>query len=143
MALKITFFNESCQGILFTGRCCVAVKINRINITVHQLFRQYHIANADSRCESFAECIHNGHYCDYCANGTSQHEFHLYGKEAISMFFRNKFLFCQYSISSPIVLNSSQAEFIASYSSFHVMAIASLQQLTADGHIRRLTVRPK
>ena len=30
------------------------------------------------------------------------------GKEAISMFFRNKFLFCQYSISSPIVLNSSQ-----------------------------------
>lgn len=65
------------------------------------------------------------------------------GKEAISMFFRNKFLFCQYSISSPIVLNSSQAEFIASYSGFHVMAIASLQQLTADGHIRRLTVQPK
>lgn len=85
----------------------------------------------------------DGHYCDYCANGTPQHEFHLYGKEAISMFFRNKFLFCQYSVSSSTVLSSTQAEFIASYGGYHVMAIASLQQLTADGHIRRLTVRPK
>lgn len=37
--------------------------------------------------EALAELFtKNGHYCDYCANGTSQHEFHLYGKEAISMF---------------------------------------------------------
>lgn len=94
--------------------------------------------------EALAELFtKNGHYCDYCANGTSQHEFHLYGKEAISMFFRNKFLFCQYSILSPTILNGSQAEFIASYGGYQVMAIASLQQLTADGHIRRLTVRPK
>ena len=21
----------------------------------------------------------DGHYCDYCPNGTSQHEYHLYG----------------------------------------------------------------
>ena len=94
--------------------------------------------------EALAELLtKNGHYCDYCANGTSQHEFHLYGKEAISMFFRNKFLFCQYSILSPTILNGSQAELIASYGGYQVMAIASLQQLTADGHIRRLTVRPK
>lgn len=94
--------------------------------------------------EALAELFtKNGHYYDYCANGTSQHEFHLYGKEAISMFFRNKFLFCQYSILSPTILNGSQAEFIASYGGYQVMAIASLQQLTADGHIRRLTVRPK
>lgn len=67
----------------------------------------------------------DGHYCDYCANGTPQNEFHLYGKEAISMFFRNKFLFCQYSISSSTVLSGSQAEFIASYGGYHVVAIAS------------------
>ena len=47
------------------------------------------------------------------------------------------------SILSPTILNGSQAEFIASYGGYQVMAIASLQQLTADGHIRRLTVRPK
>ena len=49
----------------------------------------------------------DGHYCDYCANGTAQ------------------------------------AEFIACFGGYHVMAIVTLQQLSADGHIRRLTVRPK
>ena len=52
----------------------------------------------------------DGHYCDYCANGTAQHDYHLYGREAISMFFRNKFLCRQYSILEPTVLSPSQAE---------------------------------
>lgn len=85
----------------------------------------------------------DGHYCDYCPNGTSQHEYHLYGKEAITMFFQDKFLFRQYSILSPVILNDRQAEFIASFGGCYVMAIANLQQLSADGHIRRLTVRPR
>lgn len=85
----------------------------------------------------------DGHYCDYCANGTAQHEYHLYGKEAISMFFRNKFLFRQYSIMEAEVLNDRQAEFIASFGGYNVMGIVTLQQLSEDGHIRRLTVRPK
>ena len=85
----------------------------------------------------------DGYYCDYCPNGTPQHEYHLYGKEAISMFFRNKFLFRQYSILEPVILNDRQAEFIASFGGYNVMAIASLQQLSSDGHIRRLTVRLK
>lgn len=85
----------------------------------------------------------DGHYCDYCGGGTGQQEYHLYGKEAINMFFRNKFLFCHYSILEPEILNDRQAEFIAQFDSYSVMALAYLQQLTADGHIRRLTVRPK
>lgn len=84
----------------------------------------------------------DGHYCDYCA-GTHQKEYHLYGREAINMFFRNKFLACRYSILEPEILNDRQAEFIAQFDSYSVMALAYLQQLTADGHIRRLTVRPK
>lgn len=85
----------------------------------------------------------DGHYCDYCANGTAQHEYHLYGKEAISMFFRNKFLFRQYSIMEAAVLGDRQAEFIASFGGYNIMAIVTLQQLSEAGHIKRLTVRPK
>ena len=108
------------------------------------VIQKYLIALETKDFEALAELFtKDGHYCDYCANGTPLNEFHLYGKEAISMFFRNKFLFCQYSISSATVLSGSQAEFIASYGGYHVVVIASLQQLTADGHIRRLTVRPK
>ena len=65
----------------------------------------------------------NGHLCDYCPNGTAQHEYHLYGKEAIAMFFRNKFSFRQYSILEAAIANDTQAEFIASFGGFHVMAI--------------------
>ena len=67
----------------------------------------------------------DGHYCDYCANGTAQHDYHLYGREAISMFFRNKFLCRQYSILEPTVLSPSQAEFIACFGGYHVMAIVT------------------
>jgi hypothetical protein len=46
--------------------------------------------------------------------------------------------------STPLIIfYLSQAEFIASYGGYHVVAIASLQQLASDGHIRQLTVRPK
>ena len=84
-----------------------------------------------------------GSYCDYCPNGTQQHEYHLYGRQAIAMFFRNKFLVSKYSITEATILNKKQAEFIASYDGYHVMAIATLQQMTGDGHIMRLTVRTK
>ncbi|MFR5727126.1 MAG: hypothetical protein ACLUEJ_11720 [Clostridium sp.] len=83
----------------------------------------------------------DGHYCDYCPNGTSQHEYISWKKQ--SLCFQNKFLFRQYSILSPVILNERQAEFIASFGGCYVMAIANLQQLSADGHIRRLTVRPR
>lgn len=85
----------------------------------------------------------DGHYCDYCAHGLGQDSYHLYGKEAIAMFFRHKFFFQQYSVAETTILDHSHAAFIASFGGYHTMAIATLQQLSADGHIRRLTVRPK
>ena len=33
----------------------------------------------------------DGILCDYCTTSASQQEYHIYGKEAINMFFRNKF----------------------------------------------------
>lgn len=85
----------------------------------------------------------DGHYCDYCPNGTPQHEYHLYGKEAISMFFRNKFQFRQYSVTEAHILNDNQAEFIACFGGYNVMGLVDLQQVTEEGKIRRLTVRPR
>ncbi len=83
----------------------------------------------------------DGYYIDYSVSNTPQNDYHLYGREAISMFFRNRFLFRRYSISDPVVMNGRQAEFIARIDDYNIMVIASIQQSTADGHIRRLTVR--
>ena len=70
----------------------------------------------------------DGHYCDYCPNGTNQHEYHLYGKEAISMFFRNKFMFRQYAVMESHILNDTQTEFVASFGGYCVMALVHFQE---------------
>lgn len=85
----------------------------------------------------------DGILCDYCTASSSQKEFHLYGKETINMFFRNKFGFRQYSISEAEVANEKQAEFIANFGGYNIMAIATVQEVNEDGLIKRLTVRPK
>lgn len=80
---------------------------------------------------------------DYCSAGSSQEEYHIYGREAINMFFRNKFTFRRYSISEAQVVNDTQAEFIATFGDYHIMAIATVREAAEDGSIIRLTVRPK
>lgn len=49
----------------------------------------------------------------------------------------------EYSIMSAEVVNDEQAEFIASFGDYHIMAIATVREADGDGFIRRLTVRPK
>jgi hypothetical protein len=85
----------------------------------------------------------DGILCDYCTNSSSQREYHIYGREAINMFFRNKFGFRQYSIMSAEVVNDTQAEFIADFGGYHIMAIATVREVSEDGYIKMLTVRPK
>ena len=84
-----------------------------------------------------------GTLCDYCTASSTQHEYHIYGRETINMFFRNKFGFRQYSISEAEVVNEKQAEFIANFSGYHIMAIATVLEADENGLIKRLTVRPK
>lgn len=85
----------------------------------------------------------DGILCDYCTNSSSQKEYHIYGREAINMFFRNKFGFRQYSIADAEVVNDTQAEFVANFGGYNIMAIATVREVSEDGLIRNLTVRPK
>lgn len=85
----------------------------------------------------------DGILCDYCTNSSSQKEYHLYGREAINMFFRNKFGFRQYSISDAEVVNDTQAEFVADFGGYNIMAIATVREVDQNGFIEKLTVRPK
>ncbi len=84
-----------------------------------------------------------GSLADYCPNNSGHHEYHVYGREAIDMFFKNKFSFRQYLISNAEVVNDEQAEFIASIGGYNVMAIATVRRVDENGLIERLTVRPK
>lgn len=85
----------------------------------------------------------DGILCDYCTSSSAQKEYHIYGREAINMFFRNKFGFRQYSIAEAEVVNDTQAEFLADFGGYHIMAIATVREVDENGLIRKLTVRPK
>lgn len=85
----------------------------------------------------------DGVLCDYCSNSSSQREYHIYGQAAINMFFRNKFGFRQYSILGAEVVNEKQAEFIANFGGYNIMAIATVRETDENGNIKLLTVRPK
>ena len=76
----------------------------------------------------------DGILCDYCTTSASQ---------AINMFFRNKFGFRRYSILDAEVVNDEQAEFIANFGGYNIMAIATVRKTDENGLIQRLTVRPK
>ena len=81
---------------------------------------------------------------DYCPTSTGRaHEYHVYGKEAIDMFFRNKFVFRQYHIYGAEILSDSQAKFFATIGGYCVMAIATIRRVDENGLIERLHVRPK
>lgn len=107
---------------------------------IEQYIQEMEHKNFAGLSELFSE---NGSIIDYCAVSTSQREYHVYGKEAINMFFRNRFTFGRCSISEAEVVNDTQAEFVANYDGYFVMAIATVRRLGEDGRIERLTVRPK
>ncbi len=85
----------------------------------------------------------DGTFRDYCPNSAGRQEYHVYGREAIDMFFKNKFSFRQYLISDAEIVNDEQAEFVASIGGYYVMAIATVRRVDENGLITRLTVRPK
>lgn len=84
----------------------------------------------------------HGHYNDYTPIGALRQEYHVYGREAIAMFFRNKFFFRQFSFSSPKILNDHQIEFVASYGNYYIVALANIEY-AEDGQILRMIVRAR
>ncbi len=85
----------------------------------------------------------DGILVDYCTASASKQEYHIYGREAINMFFRNKFGFRRYSILDAEIANVEQAEFIANFDGYNIMAIATVREADENGLIKKLTVRPK
>ncbi len=85
----------------------------------------------------------DGTIMDRCPNGTTQHKYHVYGKEAIAMFYRNKFTFARHSISECEVINDLQANFVSNYDGYLVMAIATIHSVSPLGLIESITIRPR
>ena len=89
----------------------------------------------------------NGSYNDFCTRlSMKQNEYHVFGKEGIEMFFRNKFAFFQYGISEAKVTNDHEATFISNMGGYYVKAVAKIEEFVDnddENKIIKLVVRPK
>ncbi len=81
-------------------------------------------------------------YFDYCPVSNNRTNYHVYGRTAIEMFFRNKFVFRQFSIFDVVIENESAANFLVGYGGTYLYARATIERLGEDGLIAELTVRP-
>lgn len=81
-------------------------------------------------------------YFDYCPIGASHDNYHVYGRPAIEMFFRNKFTFHVLSITDPVIEGPSSANFLVAYGGTYLYARATIELADENGLIQELTVRP-
>lgn len=84
----------------------------------------------------------DGVYIDFCPLDAGRAKYYAYGPEGIDMFFRNRFVFQSFRITSPAIISDTQAKYFAVYGNFHLQAIATIQEFDEDGNIRSLVVRP-
>lgn len=81
-------------------------------------------------------------FVDYCPKDAGQPQLHAYGPEGIDMFFRNRFIFRKFEIVDPVIVSDTQVYYYAVYNGYHMRAIATIQDFSADGEILRMVVRP-
>ncbi len=76
-------------------------------------------------------------YFDYCAATP----YHIYGRAAMEMFFRNQFVFRQFRIYDYVIEDDYCANFLVSYNGRYVHARAKIEKLGEDGLISELVIR--
>ncbi len=76
-------------------------------------------------------------YFDYCATVP----YHIYGKAAMEMFFRNKLVFRQFKIYDYVIESDNAANFMVSYNGKYVHARACIEKFAEDGTIAELIIR--
>lgn len=85
---------------------------------------------------------------DYCPSQVKRPNAFLYGRNAIEMFYHNKFMFGGFTMHDPRVVNERTVNFYADYHGTLIHALAQIENCTdstcdRDGSlIQELVVRP-
>ena len=90
--------------------------------------------------ECFAE---NCRLFDYCPAGIGQENFYIYVKQAVDMFYHNKFILGGFSVVDPIIVDERTVNFYATYGGVVMHVVAAIETYDAKtGKIRELVIRP-
>ncbi|BAK44044.1 hypothetical protein [Eggerthella sp. YY7918] len=103
--------------------------------------------NKDHR--ALAECFtEECRLFDYCPSVVSRQISFLYGRNAIEMFFHNKFTFGGFGMRDPRIVNERTVNFYADYNGTIIHALAQIENCSDgtcsldDSLIEELVIRP-
>ena len=81
-------------------------------------------------------------YFDYCPCLNGQPGYFVYGREAVEMFFRNRFVHGHFEAASPLVEDERTGSYFGSYDGPFVFARLRIEELDPEGKILSLRVSP-
>lgn len=81
-------------------------------------------------------------YTDYCPALEGGECYYVCGREAIEMFFRNRFVHKHFEAASVRIESAKKATFFGYYDAPFVYAFAEIEGLDEEGLVTRFTVRP-
>ncbi len=81
-------------------------------------------------------------YFDYCPLLNGKQGYFVYGREAVEMFFRNRFVQGRFEAASPVAEDERTGSYFGAYEGPFVFARLRIEELDEDGLIRKLTVCP-
>ena len=85
---------------------------------------------------------------DYCPSQVKRPNAFLYGRNAIEMFYHNKFMFGGFTMHDPRVVNERTVNFYADYNGTIIHALAQIENCNDgvcsldDSLIKELVIRP-
>lgn len=93
--------------------------------------------------QGLAECFaRDCRYSDYCPSLNGKENYFLYGREAVEMFFRNRFVHNHFEAASPVIESEQSATFFGSYDAPFVYARIRIEALADDGSIEKIVISP-
>lgn len=99
--------------------------------------------------QALAACFTQGCYLiDYCPSMAQRQNSFVYGRNAIEMFFHNKFMFNGFGMLDAHIINERTVNFYADYNGTIVHALAQIENCSDgscsldDSLIRELVIRP-
>lgn len=104
---------------------------------IHKLLDTMYKRDYYGMAECFAQ---DCKYHDYCPSLNGKDNYFVYGRKAVEMFFRNRFVHNRFDIASPKIENENEATFFGSYEGPFVFARLRIEGVDENGLITKVVI---
>jgi hypothetical protein len=109
----------------------------------HELIDRAVTALKNQDYSAFAACFsEDGKYYDYCPSSNGGDNWFVYGREAIEMFFRNRFVHDHLIVSDPVPESERRASFFGAYDGPYLFSMFEIAETDEHGLIQKAVVHP-